>query len=222
VLFGAALGNLLRGVPMGEDGWFTLPLFGSFSPWGELGVLDWYTVLAGVFALVAIAHHGALFLAWKTDGPVRDRATRQAAWLFPVTLGLWVIASGATWFVAPVVPEGLATRPLAWICTLLAIAGFATSGVARRAAQAPTAFLGSAAFLLGLLAATAVSVYPVMIYAANEPALSLTAVNAASSPHALRVGLLWWPAGALLAIGYFALLLYLHRGVVSVDDGDGY
>jgi cytochrome d ubiquinol oxidase subunit II len=153
---------------------------------------------------------------------VRNRALRQAAWLFPVTLALWGISSAATWFVAPAVPDGLASRPLAWLCTLLAVAGFATSAVARRAAHDRTAFLGSAAFLLGLLAATAASVYPVMVYAANDPTLSLTAQNAASSAHALRVGLLWWPVGAVIAIGYFALLFHLHRGVVSIDDRDGY
>jgi hypothetical protein len=37
-----------------------------------------------------------------------------------------------------------------------------------------------------------------------------------------RVGLLWWPVGAVIAIGYFGLLFHLHRGVVSIDDGDGY
>jgi cytochrome d ubiquinol oxidase subunit II len=70
VLFGAALGNLVGGVPLNADVWFALLRFRSFSPTSELGVLDWYTVLAGLMALVGLAHHGALFLTWKTDGPV--------------------------------------------------------------------------------------------------------------------------------------------------------
>ncbi len=85
VLFGAALGNLLRGVPLSAEGWFALPLFASFSPTGALGILDWYTVLVGVFALVAILHHGALFLAWRTDGAVRARSLDAAQRLFPAT-----------------------------------------------------------------------------------------------------------------------------------------
>ncbi len=79
VLLGAALGNLVRGVPLDANGWFSLALFDSFSPRGALGILDWYTTLAGVLALVAIAHHGALFLAWKTDGAVRERSLARAA-----------------------------------------------------------------------------------------------------------------------------------------------
>ena len=101
ILLGAVLGNLVRGVPVSEDGWFTLSLFESFSPNGTLGILDWYTTLAGVFALVAIGHHGALFLVWKTEGAVHDRSRRWAAGLFPAVLVLWVVATIATARVNP-------------------------------------------------------------------------------------------------------------------------
>jgi cytochrome d ubiquinol oxidase subunit II len=222
VLLGAALGNLLRGVPVDEQGWFTLPLFASFSPWGALGILDWYTVLAGVLALAAVAHHGALFLAWKTEGAIYTRARTTAAWLFPVVAVLWVTASAATWFVAPAVVDGLGARPLAWVCTLVFVAGLATSVVARRRGRDLAAFAGSAAFLLGLLAATASAVYPVMIRAANDASRSLTALNAASSPQSLATGLYWWPAGAALAVGYFAFLMHLHRGKVTSEESGGY
>lgn len=113
VLFGAALGNLLRGVPLSAEGWFALPLFESFSPTGELGILDWYTLLVGLFALVAILHHGALFLAWKTDGEVRARSLAAAARLFPATIALWILATVATARLAPEIQQNLATRPVA-------------------------------------------------------------------------------------------------------------
>ncbi len=223
VLFGAALGNLLRGVPLQDDGWFSLPLFGSFSPSGELGILDWYTVLAGVFALVAVLHHGALFLAWKTDGAVHERARSLASLLFPAVAVLWLVASWATAAVAPEVFSGLAARPLAWLATALFLAGLGVSLVARRRDRDLLAFLGSAAFLLGVLAATAASIYPTMIKAVPGGAPSLTAENAASSPHALRVGMLWWPVGLVLALGYVAVLFRLHRGKAQAPaEGEGY
>src|SRR5499426_1467624 len=74
VFLGAAFGNLMRGVPLDSDGWFSLPLFTDFRTRPPVGILDWYTVLTGVFALLALAEHGALFLAWKTDGAVHDRS----------------------------------------------------------------------------------------------------------------------------------------------------
>jgi cytochrome d ubiquinol oxidase subunit II len=222
VLLGAALGNLLRGLPLDADGWFALPLFDSFSPRGALGILDWYTVLAGVFALLAIAHHGALFLAWKTDGAVRERSLGWAARLVPLTLLLWIGATAATAAIAPEVLSAVPGRPLAWVGTVLALAGFAAAFFARRSGRDLAAFLGSGAFLLGLLAATAAAVHPTMLKSSGDPALSLTAFNAAAGPASLRNGLLWWPAGLVIAIGYVAFLFRLHRGKTLVAEGEGY
>ncbi len=223
ILLGAALGNVLRGVPLDERGWFALPLFDSFSPTGALGILDWYTVLCGVTALAAILHHGALFLTWKTDGAVEARARRAASWLFPLTLGLWLLASIATARLAPALVDGLVARPLAWACTLLFLAGLATSFFARRRGRDLLAFVGSAAFLLGLLAATAASVYPVWLRSAGDPARSLTATAHAASPESLRAGLLWWPFGFVLALVYLAVLFRLHRGKAqAAPEGEGY
>jgi cytochrome d ubiquinol oxidase subunit II len=222
VLFGAALGNLLRGVPLSPEGWFALPLFASFSPSGELGILDWYTVLVGAFALVAILHHGALFLAWRTDGVVRERSLDAASRLFPATLALWLLASFATARLAPQMADHLAARPLAWAATALFLAGLGGTLLARRAGRDLAAFVASCAFLFGLLAATAAVLYPTMLRAATV-APSLTAQNAAAAPHSLRVALLWWPVGLLLAIGYYVVLFRLHRGKAqAAAEGEGY
>lgn len=222
VLFGAALGNLLRGVPLSPEGWFALPLFASFSPSGELGILDWYTVLVGAFALVAILHHGALFLVWRTDGVVRERSLDAASRLFPATLALWLLASFATARLAPQMADHLATRPLAWAATALFLAGLGGTLLARRAGRDLAAFVASCAFLFGLLAATAAVLYPTMLPAATV-APSLTAQNAAAAPHSLRVALLWWPVGLLLAIGYYVVLFRLHRGKAqAAAEGEGY
>jgi len=225
VLLGAALGNLLRGVPLDEHGWFALSLFESFSttsPAGRLGTLDWYTVLAGILALAALAHHGALFLAWKTDEAVRARSLTAAARLFPAVVMLWIVATIATIVVAPDVFHAWAARPLAWLCTIVFVAGLVVSFLARRAGRDLAAFLGSVVFLLGALAATAASVFPDMLRAAGNPAASLTALNASASHESLRAGLWWWPAGAVLAAGYFVMLFRLHRGKVKADDSYGH
>jgi hypothetical protein len=38
----------------------------------------------------------------------------------------------------------------------------------------------------------------------------------------LRVGLLWWPVGLILAVTYFVILFWLHRGKARVIEGEGY
>lgn len=222
VLFGAALGNLVRGVPMSTDGWFSLSLFESFSPTGELGILDWYTVLAGVLALAVLSHHGALFLAWKTESDVRSRSLKAAGRLFPLVVILWISATVATAMLAPGMFTALAGRPLAWLCSVILVAGLVASYLARRAGRDLLAFLGSGAFILGVLAATAASVYPTMIRSIDDPSASLTALNAAASPGSLEAGLYWWPVGFVLAIVYFTMLFRLHRGKVAVAGEEGY
>ncbi len=223
LLLGAALGNLLRGVPLDEQGWFALSLFESFSPRGTLGILDWYTVLAGLVAQTAILHHGALFLAWKTDGAVRERSLAWARHLFPAVVVLFLAATAATAAIAPQVHRGLVARPLAGLATVLFLFGLATSFAARRAGKDLLAFLGSSAFLLGVLAATAAATYPTMIRAIDDPSRSLTALNAAASHASLVSGLWWWPFGFVLAIGYFVLLFRLHRGKVhAAAEREGY
>ncbi len=223
VLLGAALGNLLRGVPLDETGYFTLPLWTDWSASAPFGVLDGYTVLAGGLALVALAHHGALFLAWKTEGAVHDRSLRSAARLFVPLIVLWLAATWATHALRPDLFSQMASRPLALFAALLGVAGLVAAFLGRRRGHPLVGFLGSSAFLLGILVATVTSSYPVMIRSAVDPALSLTALNAASSAQSLRTGLLWWPFGFVLALGYLALLLYIHRGKVGAPaEGEGY
>jgi cytochrome d ubiquinol oxidase subunit II len=222
VLFGAALGNLIRGVPLRRDGWFTLSLFESFSPRGALGILDWYTMLAGLLALAALVHHGALFVAWKTDGTVRGRSLKAASLLFPTLVVLWVATAAATATLAPELLSALAARPIAWLATGLFLGGLAGSFAARRAGRDLAAFVASGAFLFGVLGATAAAVYPTMIRSIDDPSLSLTAFNAAAGEATLAAGLLWWPAGFVLAIAYVVVVFYLHRGKAQAADGEGY
>jgi len=222
VLLGAALGNLLRGVPLDAAGYFALPLWTDLSITPPFGVLDGYTILAGVLALVALSHHGALFLAWKTDGEVHERSRKAAARLFLPLLGLWFAATWATVALRPDLFQQLAVRPLALAAALFAVSGLVTAFLGRRRGRHLLAFVGSSAFLLGILGSTVVSSYPVMIRSL-DPALSLTALNAASSATSLRTGLLWWPFGFALALGYLALLLHIHRGKVGAPlEGEGY
>ena len=223
VFFGAALGNLLRGLPLDAAGWFSLALFTDLSARPPVGILDWYTVLVGVYALLALAAHGAAYLAWKTDGPVQERSRALRGRLAPAVVAMWPVLTAATLAVDPALFANFAGRPLAWLAALVALAGAGTllAGGLRRADRA--AFLGSCAFLAGLLGATAASVFPVMLRAVGDPALSLTARDAGNDPQGLRAALGWWLVGFPLAVLYFVMLFRLHRGkAVAPREGEGY
>lgn len=223
VLLGATLGNLIRGVPIDAEGYFALPLFRSFSPHAGLGIIDWYTLLLGLFALAALAHHGALFLAWKTEGPVRSRSLRIARRSFPIVLGGWVVANVATWLAVPAHAQALAARPLYGLFALLALLGLLYSAHARAKRRELPAFIGSCVFVAGMLLGTAGALFPNMLRAAPDPSRSLGALNSAADPHSLEVALRWWPVALVLVIGYMSLLFRLHRGkAAAAQEGEGY
>src|SRR5437763_15653755 len=101
IFYGAALANVIRGVPLGEDGYFFLPLWTNWRVGPTPGILDWYTVLSGVLALVALGAHGAHYVAVKTDGELNQRCRSIAKVLQPTLLVLTLLSLFATLSIRP-------------------------------------------------------------------------------------------------------------------------
>jgi cytochrome d ubiquinol oxidase subunit II len=223
VFLGAAFGNLMRGVPLDRDGWFALPLFTNFSAREPVGILDWYTILTGLFALLALAGHGALFLAWKTDGPVHERSRRMALRLWIAVAVLWPVVTAASHAVNPALFPGMGRRWLAVLAIVLAVGGIAVVFVRVSRGTGLGAFVGSCAFLLGIIGASAASYFPVMLRATGGDALSITAYTGGGDEAGLRTALRWFLVGLPLALAYLVLVFRLHRGkAVAAREGEGY
>ena len=212
VFFGVALANLVRGVPLTADGWFQLTLFTHFSPRPPVGLLDWYTVLAGVFSLVALTAHGATFLAWRTDGPVHARSAGAGRVLYAAVIVLWVALTWATIAVRPGFLAALPARPLALAVFLAALGGLVTVFVAGARGRALAAFLGSSTFLAGMLVATALCLYPALVPAIDGAAgPSITAYDGGATERGLSTAIGWWAAGFPLVLAYFFITVsYTH------------
>src|SRR5450759_2776475 len=103
IFFGAALGNVVRGVPLGADGYFFEPLWTNFRAGSNPGILDWYTVLTGVIALVTLTAHGSLYVAVKTEGELNRHARLVAQWVWPLQFVLTILGLVATGYVRPTV-----------------------------------------------------------------------------------------------------------------------
>jgi cytochrome d ubiquinol oxidase subunit II len=223
VFFGAALGNLLRGVPLDSGGWFELPLFTDFTARDPVGILDWYTVLVGVFAFVAIAAHGGAFLAWKTDGDVQRRSRAAARRFFVAVALLWPVVTVATQRVFPGFWAGLLSRPFAWALAAVALSGLVSFFLSSSRGNDRAAFLGSVAFVGGLSGATAACAFPVLLRARGASALSMTAANGGGDPEGLRTAFGWFALGFPLAVLYLFILFRLHRGkATAAANGEGY
>jgi cytochrome d ubiquinol oxidase subunit II len=220
VVLGVALGNVVRGVPLDGTGLFFIPLFTDFQPSVRPGVFDWYTALVGAFTLCALAGHGALYLVWKTTGPVqaRSRTWARRAWL--AVLLLWLAVTLATVRLRPETFTNLLARPWFLGFVVLMLGGVGGVFYFLRRGQELAAFLSSTSFLLGLLAATMAGIYPVWLRSTIDPAHSLTAANSAAKSYGLQVALVWWSIGMVLAGGYFVYLFRSVRGKVGSDAGE--
>jgi cytochrome d ubiquinol oxidase subunit II len=221
IFFGAAIGNVVRGVPLDANGYFFEPLWTNFRAGTNPGILDWYTVLIGVLALITLTVHGAHYIALKTEGELQRRSQRLAsnAWWLLVLMTLLSLAT--TLVVRRSVLDNFSLRPWGWVIpivvvvSLLLMKKFVTSG------QFSAAFFASTAYIAGMLGGAAFAMYPNLLPASTDPAFSLTIYNAKTGAYSLSVGLIWWILGMILAIGYFTFLYRSFRGKVRLDQ-EGY
>ena len=221
IFFGSALGNVVRGVPLGEDGYFFQPLWTNFSPFNETpGILDWYTILIGLLALATLVVHGSNFIAVKTEGEVSVRSRRIARLFAFTTAALTLLATLATFWVSPYLLQSFNERPYGYVLPLVAIAGLVGMVFFNFRGNEKAAFLSSSTFIIGMLTSTVFGLYPMVLPAVN-PANSLTIQNAASSDYSQAVGLVWWSIGMVFAAIYFIFIYRLFRGKVRLED-EGY
>jgi cytochrome d ubiquinol oxidase subunit II len=217
LVLGTALGNLVRGVPLNATGSFFLPLFTNFLPGVRPGVFDWYTTLVGIFALCAIAGHGALYLVWKTSGTVQSRSAAWARTAWLAVGPLWSLTTLATAWIRPEIFRNLAARPWSVILVVLMLGGLWGVFHFRARARELAAFLSSAAFILGILASTMTGLYPIWLRSTIDPNDSLTVANSAAANYGLRAALYWWTIGITLAGLYFAYVFRSTRGKVGIE-----
>jgi cytochrome bd ubiquinol oxidase subunit II len=221
VFYGAALGNVVRGVPLDESGYFFQPLWTDFSPFSSTpGILDWYTVLIGLLALTTLIVHGSNFIAVKTEDDLNARSRRIARGFSFATVLLTVVATPATFWVSPEMLRSFNERPYGYVLPLLAVAGLAGMVYFDLRGRDRGAFLSSGAYIVGMLTSTVFGVYP-NVLPAVDPANSLTIQNASASTYSMTVGLVWWSIGIVLAAVYFIVIYRLFRGKVRLED-EGY
>jgi cytochrome d ubiquinol oxidase subunit II len=221
VFYGAALGNVVRGVPLDESGYFFQPLWTDFSPFSSTpGILDWYTVLIGLLALSTLIVHGSNFIAVKTEDDLNARSRRIARGFSFATVLLTVVATPATFWVSPEMLRSFNERPYGYVLPLLAVAGLVGMIYSDLRGRDRGAFLSSGAYIVGMLTSTVFGVYP-NVLPAVDPANSLTIHNASASTYGMTVGLVWWSIGIVLAAVYFIVIYRLFRGKVRLED-EGY
>jgi cytochrome d ubiquinol oxidase subunit II len=221
IFYGAALGNVVRGVPLDANGTFFEPLWTDFTAGKNAGILDWYTVLVGLLAFMALAAHGALWLALKTEGLMQRRARIVARWSWGGVAVLTAAVTLATFRIQPQVLHNLTAHPWGFVFPDLALAGLIAMLVFSIRGSDLKAFLSSCAYIAGMLTSAAFGLYPYVLPSNADPKLGLTIANSRAADYGLSVGLAWWIPGMLLVVLY-SVYIYRHfAGKVRLNE-EGY
>lgn len=184
ILWGVAFANLVAGVELDTNHEFVGGFFSLLTP---------FTLLGGAVTLSLFLLHGAVFLALKTDGEIRTRATglaRTFAVVATVLAGGWAVWAQVAYSVA-------------WTWGAVAVAAACLVGVvvATRKEREGWAFTLSAVTLVAAVVLIFGSMFP-DVMPALDPANSLTIHNASSTDYTLTV--MTWVAAFLVPV----VLLY--------------
>lgn len=210
LLFGVAVGNILRGLPLDEAGVFR----GTF-----LGLLNPYALLVGAVSLAMMLTQGATYLAMKTDGAVQARSAAQVPVLWAAWVVLWLAATAATAFVAPHLLTGVFREPMTWLLLVLALAAFAWLPVAAKAGAWGRAFLASSTAIAATTGLAAMGLWPWLVPSSLDLRFSLDVYNAASTARTLTTMLVIALIGIPIVLAYTAFIYRVFRGKVSEGYG---
>jgi cytochrome bd ubiquinol oxidase subunit II len=217
IFLGAALGNVIRGVPLHVDGYFFEPLWTNFRVGVNNGILDWYTVMAGVVALVTLTLHGALYVCVKTDSDLCARSRRLATVLAPVLLVLTGVSFVATRYVVPDILGNYIAHPVGLLVPVIVFGSLVVIMWAVPKGKEKLAFRASCTYIAGMLVGAAGALYPVLLPASTNASYSLTIQNSAAGSHGLTVGLIWWTLSMIFALGYFVFVYRMFRGKIRIE-----
>ena len=208
-VFGVALGNVVRGVPLDANGYFFLPLWTNLVPGADAGVIDWYTLMVGATAFVALAVHGSLWVVIKTAGTLQEGTRALSAKLWPGLIALTLVISPLSFAIQPNLWKQFTSHPWGIVFPALALAGLVGVRVLCARRKDRGAFLASSLYLAGMLASVAFGVFPNVLPSNTAPDFSLTIYNAAAAEHGLVIALWWFIPGMALATAY-SMFTYRH------------
>ncbi len=218
IFFGAALGNVVRGVPLDEAGYGFLPLWTNFAPGKDAGIIDWYTVLVGVAAAVALTMHGALWVAARSSAALQERCRILASRVWWAVVAMVSVITFASFQVQPHLAARFLDQPWGTVFAVIALAGLVAVRFCLPKKLDDYSFISSCVFLIGILGSAAFGLFPYVLPSNDNPARSLTIYNTVAGEYGLKIGLMWWIPGILLALGYFGFLYWHFWGRRSASS----
>ncbi len=207
ILFGVAFGNILKGIPLDNNGYYT----GSF--WD---LLNPYSILIGLLTLSMFIMHGAVYMTMKLDGDKRENRIKIANAFWIIVIVLYFIATFSAFFVSPFLFEGTLKNIFTWLFLILLFASILYVPVALKGKKYFFAMVSSSLMIISMFSLAAVSLFPRLVPASNDLGLSLTIYNASSTPLTLKTMLIIALIGMPVVIGYTIFIYKVFKGKVEL------
>jgi cytochrome d ubiquinol oxidase subunit II len=175
LLWGVALANIVRGVPIDAE----MQYVGGF-----FNLLNGYALIGGLTSLVGFTLHGAIFLSLKTSGEIQERSHKLALrlWIPAVVL---LLAFGASTYFATDILDRLGVNP--GVVPLLALVALLLAGYFLRIKRNGWAFAMTALSIAATTLTLFMILFPRVMVSSLNPDWSLTIYNASSSEYTLKI-----------------------------------
>jgi cytochrome d ubiquinol oxidase subunit II len=229
LLFGIALGNVVRGVNLGgiengvaiyESQHFFLPLWNSgFSPLDQTpGVIDWFTIIIGLISVVTISIHGANWIILKTNSSINSQL-KGVIFKLNILLLVLTIVSVLVWkMINPNAFDNFIHNPFLLVFPLLYFTGLLGLFFIKKLKKEIYGFILSTLLILGGICFSLASMFPVILPSTNTINESLTIYNTAATNYGLSVALGWGIVGFILVLVYLIVQKKLTSGKIDNMD----
>lgn len=208
ILFGVAFANIFRGIAFDQNGVYQGTLFTLLNPYGLLG---------GVLFLLLFLVHGSLWLAIKSQGALHEKAIKTGHGLWPVLLIVTVFFLVATKFATRLYDNYFA-YPGLFIILLIAVSALLGIKIFLARKSLWKAWFSSALTIAGAISFGIAGLYPNLFPSSLNPAFSLTAHNASSSPLTLQIMLIVVVIFVPVVLAYQIWAYTLFRKVITHED----
>jgi cytochrome d ubiquinol oxidase subunit II len=209
LLFGVAVGNILRGIPIDANGEFAGTFFGLLNP---------FSLLVGVLGLVMFIVHGAIYMALKSDGGLERRMLGVASKFWMAWIVLYILATLYGFFEAPHLFAGTMSNPLFWLFFLLLLVSLISLPVQLKPGKAMLALITSSVAIVSMIGTAATALYPDLVPSSVDAAYSLTVAGASSTQRTLWTMLVIALIGMPLVIAYTIVIYRVFKGKVKLDE----
>ena len=207
LLFGVAMGNVVKGIALDEMQNYAGSFFGLLHP---------YALVIGVVGLLAFLLQGTTYTAIKTENDLQKRAIALAQKFSWALLGAWVLGTVMTYVFAPHMFTNYNNIIVLYAIPLLTLVSIVLVPVFLKQASYGKAFAASSLAIATQVLTLAVGLFPNLLVAAN-PAQNLTIYNASSTSLTLTVMLVIAAIGVPLVLVYTGYVYYTFRGKASSE-----